>query len=94
MDIILSAGAGDPPWAALIRERTGHSPGAVAPALERLEAAGWIKSHWEDPKPRTRPRRRYYTPTDAGRHECARARARQTPGATRSAAQETPGPPS
>jgi PadR family transcriptional regulator PadR len=77
MGIILAAD-GDPLWATLIGQRAGHSPGAVGPALERLEAAGWIESRWEDPRPRTRPRRRAYTPTDAGRQAYAQARASQT----------------
>ncbi len=64
--------------AVIIGQRAGHSPGAVGPALERLEAVGWIESRWEDPKPRTRPRRRYCIPTDVGRQAYARERAGRT----------------
>jgi len=42
--------------------------GSLYPILLRLEAAGWLSSHWEDidPKEAGRPRRRYYRLTATG----------------------------
>ena len=41
--------------------------GSLYPALERLQAKGWVKSRWE-PSPTGR-RARYYTITAAGRRQ-------------------------
>ncbi|MEU9955060.1 helix-turn-helix transcriptional regulator [Streptomyces sp. NPDC050982] len=40
----------------------GLPSGTIHPILARLEAFGWLESHWEDADPRAagRPRRRYY----------------------------------
>lgn len=45
--------------------------GTLYPILARLERLGWLSSHWEDidPSEAGRPRRRFYTLTDAGRAE-------------------------
>lgn len=50
-------------------EETGLPAGTVYPILARLEGAGWLETHWEDPGARSdegRPRRRYYTITRDG----------------------------
>jgi PadR family transcriptional regulator, regulatory protein PadR len=51
----------------ITRETTVFS-GSLYPILLRLEAAGWLNSHWEniDPKEAGRPRRRYYLLTATG----------------------------
>ncbi|WP_116172695.1 PadR family transcriptional regulator [Kutzneria buriramensis] len=58
----------------------GLPSGTVHPILARLEACGWLVSHWEDLDPHTegRPRRRYYqlTPDGAVRARAALARAK------------------
>ena len=49
------------------RKLTGH--GTLYKALDRLETAGLLESHWEDPTVAAadhRPRRRLYTITGAG----------------------------
>ena len=48
---------------------TGLTSGTVYPALERLEAAGYLRSKWEDADAahaEGRPARRYFTLTGAG----------------------------
>lgn len=48
---------------------TGLTSGTVYPALDRLEAAGYLKSKWEDAGAAHadgRPARRYFTLTVAG----------------------------
>src|SRR5687768_10017206 len=48
---------------------TGLTSGTVYPALDRLEAAGYLKSKWEDAGAAHadgRPARRYFTLTAAG----------------------------
>lgn len=42
--------------------------GTIHPILARLEACGWLESHWEDIDPTRagRPRRRYYRLTPDG----------------------------
>jgi len=44
------------------------SSGTLYPLLARLEAAGWLKSEWEniEPSEAGRPRRRYYRLTALG----------------------------
>ena len=44
------------------------SSGTLYPLLARLEAAGWLKSKWEqiEPSKEARPRRRFYTLTGLG----------------------------
>ena len=52
-----------------IMQATGLTSGTVYPALERLEAAGYLKSTWEDAAEAHgagRPARRYFTLTAAG----------------------------
>ena len=67
LDAINSAPAGDPAWGLRLCEQTGHGPGTVYPALDKLLKAGWIADRWEDPQPADRPRRRFYALTDEGR---------------------------
>lgn len=67
LDVIMSAPPDDPAWGLRICEATGHGPGTVYPALDRLMKAGWIEDRWENPVPTDRPRRRLYTITSTGR---------------------------
>lgn len=67
LDVIMSAPDDDPSWGLRICEATGHGPGTVYPALDRLMKAGWIEDCWEEPAPDDRPRRRLYTITSVGR---------------------------
>jgi PadR family transcriptional regulator, regulatory protein PadR len=67
LDVIMSAPQDDPAWGLRICDVTGCGSGTVYPALDRLMKAGWIEDHWEDPIPASRPRRRFYTITSAGR---------------------------
>lgn len=74
-DAVLSAPSDDPVWGLRICEATGHGTGTVYPALDRMLKAGWIEDRWEEPQPRDRPRRRFYTVTSAGRVQYAASRA-------------------
>jgi DNA-binding PadR family transcriptional regulator len=67
LDFIMSAPMDDPAWGLRICKTTGHGPGTVYPALDRLMKAGWIEDRWEEPVPADRPRRRHYTITSVGR---------------------------
>jgi PadR family transcriptional regulator, regulatory protein PadR len=78
LDVIMSAPPGKPAWGLRICETTGHRPGTVYPALDRLMKAGWIEDSWEDPEPAGRPRRRFYTVTSAGRAAVSDVHARRT----------------
>jgi PadR family transcriptional regulator PadR len=52
-----------------IMEATGLTSGTVYPALERLEARGYLRSKWEDEATahrEGRPARRYFALTAAG----------------------------
>lgn len=48
---------------------SGVRSGVLYPMLTRFEAAGFLASEWDDPDPDhpSRPRRRHYTITPAGR---------------------------
>jgi DNA-binding PadR family transcriptional regulator len=62
-----------------IMDASGLPDGTVYPALRRLEAAGFLTAEWEDEaetEGRSRPARRYYALTPAGRRRLAEARAR------------------
>jgi PadR family transcriptional regulator PadR len=74
LDVIMSASPDDPAWGLRICEMTGHGPGTIYPALDRLMKAGWIEDRWEDPVPADRPRRRLYTVTSVGRAGYSAAR--------------------
>lgn len=82
LDVLTSSPSDNPAWGLRLCEQTGHGPGTIYPALDRLLQAGWITDHWEEPPPADRPRRRYYTVTAEGRtayHEAEAARsARRT----------------
>ncbi|HWS57377.1 MAG TPA: helix-turn-helix transcriptional regulator [Actinotalea sp.] len=51
-----------------IGQSAGLASGTVHPILARLEALGWLESHWEDVDTRAvgRPARRYYRLTAGG----------------------------
>jgi DNA-binding PadR family transcriptional regulator len=54
-----------------IMDATGLPSGTVYPALRRMEAAGFIASHWEAPEiaqREQRPPRKYYELTKPGHH--------------------------
>jgi PadR family transcriptional regulator, regulatory protein PadR len=69
LDVIMSAPAAEPVWGLQICEQTGRGSGTVYPALDRLTKAGWISDRWESPAPADRPRRRFYSVTQAGREQ-------------------------
>jgi DNA-binding PadR family transcriptional regulator len=86
--LVLRALLADPAaelYGAQIGDAAGLMSGTVHPILARLEAIGWVESHWEDvdPTEARRPARRYYRITAAGadqaRTELARVR-RPQPG--------------
>jgi DNA-binding PadR family transcriptional regulator len=57
----------------------GLPSGTVYPLLRRLEAAGLVRSDWENEENAhadRRPARRYYQPTEQGEVALAKARAR------------------
>lgn len=78
LDVIMGAPSDDPVWGLRICEATGHGPGTVYPALDRLMKAGWIVDHWEEPAPADRPRRRFYTISSVGRAGLATSRNERT----------------
>jgi PadR family transcriptional regulator PadR len=52
-----------PRWGRDIGRETGLKSGTLHPILARLEQAGLVESHWEEPtahEDQGRPRRRYY----------------------------------
>ena len=56
-------------WGLEVCELTKLASGTVYPIIARLERAGWVESHWEDPEAHVaegRPRRRYYQLTPHG----------------------------
>jgi DNA-binding PadR family transcriptional regulator len=62
-----------------IMDATGLPSGSVYPALRRLEALDLVSSSWEDQgqaRKASRPRRRNYAITPAGRRELARSEAK------------------
>lgn len=62
-----------------IVERTGFASGTVYPILRRLDADGFVKSHWENAQraqAEHRPPRRLYELTAQGRRFLAQARLR------------------
>jgi PadR family transcriptional regulator PadR len=64
--------AEDAIWGLQATRETGRPTGSVYPILTRLEAAGWVVSHWEVDRQQAGPRRRYYRLTDLGHREAAR----------------------
>lgn len=52
----------------------GLFSGTLYPILERLEKAGWLKSHWEaiDPSKEGRPRKKLYEFTGVGERNAIR----------------------
>ena len=55
-------------YGADVHRRSSIASGTLYPILLRLEAAGWLVSHWESVDPTTagRPRRRLYRLTRTG----------------------------
>lgn len=67
------------PYGFDIMDETRLKSGTVYRALGRLEELGMVQSRWEEPElaiESKRPRRRYYTITEAGERELAAARKR------------------
>ena len=64
---------GDPVWGLVVIKQSDRPAGSVYPILERLEAAGWVTSKWEEDDTRPGPRRRYYELTDEGGAAAARS---------------------
>jgi PadR family transcriptional regulator PadR len=69
--LVLRAFLADPAeelYGSEIGDAAGLMSGTVHPILARLEAAGWVESHWEDVDPQVagRPARRYYRMTGEG----------------------------
>jgi DNA-binding PadR family transcriptional regulator len=59
-----------------IMDATGLTSGTVYPALDKLEALGYLSSRWEDARVARRdkrPPRRYFDLTAAGAHALAAA---------------------
>lgn len=52
-----------------LSKQVGMSPGAIYPALTRLEADGWITSGWDDFPEDERRRQRWYMVTNLGHRE-------------------------
>lgn len=57
-------------WGYQLSKRSGVRSGVLYPQLDRMLDEGWLADHWEERQEgQTRPPRRYYTLTDAGRIE-------------------------
>jgi len=67
LDVLAQAAPDDDVWGLRICEEADLGPGTVYPILERLAAAGWLDSYWEDGQPSGRPRRRFHQLTGVGR---------------------------
>jgi len=68
----LLEGAGTATWGLQVIKRSSRPPGTVYPLLDRLERAGWVRSHWEDDDARSGPRRRLYALTADGTEAASR----------------------
>ena len=55
-------------YGADLMEQSGLGSGTIYPILQKLQAAGWVSSEWEqeDPTELGRPVRRYYLLTPSG----------------------------
>lgn len=76
LDLLIRAqDEGTPMWGLRICDLADLGSGTVYPILERLEKAGWVTANDEEGYPAGRPKRRFYTVTDAGRghYEAAEA---------------------
>ncbi|MGW6917339.1 PadR family transcriptional regulator [Kitasatospora sp. NPDC054939] len=78
LEVLLSATDDDPAWGLKICVEADLGSGTVYPILERLSERGWVES-WAETEPHpSRPPRRFYQLTGAGRlqaNEALRARA-------------------
>lgn len=73
---LANSGPDKPMWGYRLCDCTGLGSGTVYPILERLDAAGYVTSHRETPKPADRPPRRFYELTGTGCELAASARTR------------------
>jgi len=64
LEVLTASGA--PCWGLRIIKASGKPAGSVYPILDRLEAAHWVTSEWEENAERSGPRRRYYELTEGG----------------------------
>jgi PadR family transcriptional regulator PadR len=64
LDVLTNADG--PIWGLRVVKDSGRKTGTVYPILQRLEALGWLTSHWDDGADRTGPRRRLYELTKHG----------------------------
>lgn len=65
-----------PRYGLAIAREAGLKTGTLHPILARLEQAGWLNSHWEEPaehEDQGRPRRRYYQLSGLGATAAPRA---------------------
>lgn len=63
-------------WGFDLSKESGLPAGTIYPILQRLTAAGWVTSHWEDAATANdegRPPRRYYSLTTEGRARATNA---------------------
>jgi len=63
-------------WGFELSKDSGLPAGTIYPILQRLTAAGWVTSRWEDVEParaQGRPPRRYYALTTEGRARAVHA---------------------
>ena len=68
LQVLLASPENDVYGLELIRA-TGLKSGTLYPLLDRMEAAGWLSSHWEESASTSGPRRRFYVLTGYGIHE-------------------------
>src|SRR5262245_61749905 len=73
LDALAQARLDEPVWGYRLCEITLLGSATVYPILERLEAAGHLRAHWEEPRPADRPPRRFYELTGTGRELAAEA---------------------
>jgi PadR family transcriptional regulator PadR len=83
VQLVLRAMLGEPTremYGLQICQQAGLPSGTIHPILARLEALGWLQSHWEnaDPQEEGRPRRRYYKLTEDGAERARIALAQAT----------------
>ncbi len=63
-------------WGFELSKESGLPAGTIYPILQRLTAAGWVTSRWEDVEPARaegRPPRRYHSLTTEGRARAVHA---------------------
>jgi PadR family transcriptional regulator PadR len=82
---VLAESSGQPRYGLEIAREANLSHTTVYDTLARLEAAGWLRSEWEqiDPRVDARPRRRLYSLTALGEDVARGAPEQQTRALTR-----------